>query len=110
MCYTRLQSTNLCKETQMKFYHHINPNNKGGVTLAYEVAENHQGKTLLISFAQCSKKDYYCKRTGRDRALNKYIDGNITAIVVKGSIGSIKNRIQAYLPFLASNINNLQAN
>jgi len=94
----------------MKFYHHINPNNKGGITIAYEIAETNQGKTLLLSFAQCSKKDYYCKRTGRDRALDKYIMGDITSIVVKGSIGSIKNRIQSYLPFLAGNINNLQAN
>jgi len=94
----------------MKFYHHIIPNNKGGITIAYEVAESHQGKTLLLSFAQCSKKDYYCKRTGRDRALDKYIMGDITAIVVKGSVGSIKSRIQAVLPFLAANINDLQAN
>ncbi len=94
----------------MKFYHHINITNKGGITIAYEVVETNQGKSLVFSFAQCSKKDYYCKRTGRDRALDKFINGEVVSIVVKGSINSIKNRIQYQLPYLAANLNLLQAN
>ncbi len=94
----------------MKFYHHINPTNKGGVTIAYEIVESNKGKSLVFSFAQCSKKDYYCKRIGRDRALDKYITDEVTSIVVKGSMNSIKNRITNLLPHLAATINQLQAN
>lgn len=42
---------------------------KGGVTVAYEV----NGNIVMYATAKCSKKDSYCKRTGRDIATGRFL-------------------------------------
>lgn len=57
----------------MKFLHlrkrvngNIKPN--GGKTVAYEVT----GNIVTYATAKCSKRDHYCKRTGRDIATGRW--------------------------------------
>lgn len=45
------------------------PKAKGGKTVAYEVT----GNLLTLAYAKCSKKDSYCKKTGRDIATGRYL-------------------------------------
>ena len=94
----------------MKFFHYIPPSKKGGVTIAHELLEHDQGKTLLISIAQASDKDNYCRRTGRDIALDNYINGRTFRIVVKGSKKSIQRRIEQQLWNFAYSIYRMQSN
>lgn len=67
----------------MKFYHHINYNNKGGCTIAYDLIEHQQGKTLTFSVGFCSHKDTYCKKKGRDAAIKQWVAGNKISMVYK---------------------------
>lgn len=93
----------------MKFYHFIPKNNIGGVTLCHDLIEHNQGKTLKIAIAQASDKDHYCRRTGRDIALDNYINGRSLSIVVKGSKKNIQKRIEEQLWNIAYSIYNMQA-
>ena len=45
---------------------------KGGNTVAYVFDD--AGKRLLFSTARCSKKDNYCKRTGRELTASRLVD------------------------------------
>lgn len=94
----------------MKYYHHINKNGKGGITLGYELIEHSQGKSLAISFAQCSNKDNYCKKRGKELALKYMQESEFISLTVKGSTKNIQKRITSYLPTLAYSLNKLQAN
>ena len=47
---------------------------KGGVTVAFEV----NGNTLVLAFAECSRKDNFCKRIGRDVASGRLRAGKGT--------------------------------
>lgn len=94
----------------MKFFHYIPSSRKGGVTIAHELIEHNQGKTLILAVAQASDKDNYCRRTGRDVALDNYINGHITKLVVKGSRKNIQQRIEQYLVFFAESIYYMQSN
>lgn len=93
----------------MKFLHFPGRNGKGGVTLAYIVQEDSNGKHLEISFAQCSDKDNYCKKTGREVALDRYIKGEVTVISVKGGVKSIRKRVENWLRWLAESIYYMQS-
>jgi hypothetical protein len=42
---------------------------KGGTTVAYEV----NGSLVTFATAKCSKRDSYCKRTGRDIATGRWL-------------------------------------
>lgn len=70
------------KATKMK-YIHIRPKDKnkkplprGGITIAYHSNNKDYYDEQTISFAVCSEKDNYCKRTGRDKALDRFLKGN----------------------------------
>lgn len=93
----------------MKFYHFIPHTKKGGVTICHELIEHNQGKTLRFAIAQASDKDNYCRRIGRDIALDNYIKGNTMSIVVKGSKKNIQHRIEMQLTNLAYSIYQMQA-
>ena len=55
----------------------------GGVTIAFTNIQQGESTVHLASFAVCSEKDNYCKKTGRDEALNRYIEGQyITCKVI----------------------------
>lgn len=45
----------------------------GGLTIAYTKPKD---GFVEISFAVCSDKDNYCKQTGRDKALDRFIQNN----------------------------------
>lgn len=94
----------------MKFFHYIPPSKKGGVTIAHELIEHNQGKTLILAVAQASDKDNYCRRIGRDVALDNYIQGKVFSIVVKGSKKNIQKRIEIYLAAFAGSIYRMQSN
>jgi len=94
----------------MKFYHHQNPDNFGGITLAYDIIEHHQGKALVVSFAQCSKKDQYRKASGRSLAAKRMMEGDMFSLTIKGSKKSIKDRLSSTLKDLANTLNKLQYN
>lgn len=49
---------------------------KGGVTLACELKE----QKIKVGIAICSEKDAYCKRTGRDKALEKFLNNKTITI------------------------------
>ncbi len=87
----------------MKFFHYIPKSKRGGVTIAHELIEHNQGKTLVLAFAQVSDKDTYCKKIGRDVALNNYVKGNTLKLVVKGSKKNIQARVEKQLAMLAFN-------
>lgn len=93
----------------MKFYHY-HPRQKGGVTLCWNIQETSNGKFLEIAFAQCSDKDQYCKKTGRDLCLDKYLKGEITIISVKGSLSSIRKRVSKEVHLFAYTIYKMQSN
>lgn len=93
----------------MKFFHYIPKSKRGGVTIAHELIEHNQGKTVIFSFAQVSDKDAYCKKVGRDIALNNYIKGNTIKLVVKGSKKNIQSRVEKELWALAYTIYKVQA-
>lgn len=93
----------------MKFYHHPGLNNKGGVTVAYIIQQTEKGKFVEFALAQCSDKDNYCRKTGREVALDRYIKGQIFSIVVKGGKKAIKRRIETELYMLASAIYHIQS-
>jgi hypothetical protein len=93
----------------MKFIHYIPTSRKGGVTIAYELQENNQGKKLVFAVAQVSKKDNYCKKIGRDVSLDRFIKGETLSLVVKGNKKALQYRIETYLSYIAANINYLQA-
>lgn len=82
----------------MKFYHYIGVNNKGGCTIAYDLIEHEQGKTLTFSVGFCSYKDTYCKKKGRDAALKQWVNGNKLNIVYKGK----KKELERRLPTIAT--------
>ena len=94
----------------MKFYHYIPLSKKGGVTIAHELIEHNQGKTLILAIAQASDKDNYCRRTGRDIALDNYINGRTFRIVVKGTKKNIQRRIEQQLWTFAHSIYRMQSN
>jgi len=94
----------------MKFYHSPNHDNKGGITLCYELIEHSKGKAIAISFAQCSKKDQYCKKTGRALAAKRMMEGDMFALTVKGSAKAIRTRLNYCLEALTSSLNQLQSN
>lgn len=94
----------------MKFFHYIPASKKGGVTIAHELIEHNQGKTLVLAIAQASDKDNYCRRIGRDIALDNYINGRTFKLVVKGSKKSIQKRIETHLYSLAYSLHYMQAN
>jgi len=94
----------------MKFFHYIPPSKKGGVTIAHELIEHNQGKTLIIAVAQASDKDNYCRRTGRDVALDNYINGKVFSFVVKGSKKNIQKRIETQLWTFSHSIYKMQSN
>jgi len=48
----------------------------GGVTIAYNSIKKGSYTEHTISFAVCSEKDNYCKRTGRDKALDRFVKGH----------------------------------
>ena len=74
----------------MKFYHWQPYDQKGGVTLAYEV-ENKFGKALKLTFSICSKHDQFCKRIGREKALS-HADRYFT-IPMRGSLKQCLKRL-----------------
>ena len=94
----------------MKFFHYIPQSKKGGVTIAHELVEHNEGKTLIFSIAQVSDRDNYCRRTGRDIALDNYIQGRTFSIVVKGSKKNIQHRLEKQLWSLAYTIYMMQSN
>lgn len=94
----------------MKFFHYIPASKKGGVTVAHELIEHNQGKTLVLAVAQASDKDNYCRRVGRDIALDNYINGRTFRIVVKGSKKNIQRRIERDLFQFAYAIYRMQSN
>ncbi len=94
----------------MKFFHYIPQCKKGGVTIAHELIEHNQGKTLVLAVAQASDKDNYCRRVGRDIALDNYINGRTFRIVVKGSKKNIQRRIERDLFQFAYAIYRMQSN
>lgn len=94
----------------MKFFHYIPNTRKGGVTIAHELIEHEQGKTLVIAIAQASDKDTYRRRTGRDVALDNYINGRTFKLVVKGSKKNIQKRIDERLGTLSYAIYRMQSN
>ena len=94
----------------MKFFHYIPFTKKGGVTIAHELIEHNQGKTLVLAIAQASDKDNYCRRTGRDIALDNYINGRVFNLVVKGSKKNIQKRIETQLWNFAHSIYQMQSN
>lgn len=77
----------------MKFYHYIGVNNKGGCTVAYDLVEHEQGKTLTIALGFCSHKDTYCKKKGRDAALKQWVNGNKLNVVYKGKKKELEHRM-----------------
>lgn len=85
----------------MKFYHHINYNNKGGCTIAYDLIEHQQGKTLTFSVGFCSHKDTFCKKRGRDAAIKQWVVGNKISMVYKNKKKALR------LGSLALILNNL---
>jgi hypothetical protein len=91
----------------MKYIHQINTSQKGGVTVAFDITEHQKGKTLTFAMGQCSRKDQFCKKTGRDMALKHWNSGNRISMVIKGSKNSIKKRLYA-LSQLAYDLNLLQ--
>ncbi len=93
----------------MKFFHYIPKSKRGGVTIAHELIEHRQGKTVIFAFAQVSDKDAYCKKIGRDIALNNYIKGNTIKLVVKGSKKNIQSRVEKELWALAHTVYKVQA-
>lgn len=86
----------------MKFYHHTNNHNKGGCTLAYDIIHHEKGKKIVIAVAQVSKKDYYCKKTGRDIATARYLKGETQSFVIKS-----KKNMDIFLDFYATSISYL---
>ena len=94
----------------MKFFHYIPASKKGGVTVAHELIEHNQGKTLVLAVAQASDKDNYCRRVGRDIALDNYINSRTFRIVVKGSKKNIQRRIERDLFQFAHAIYRMQSN
>lgn len=93
----------------MKFFH-WNPYHKGGVTIAYELHTTKQGHYIQMAVAQCSKKDVYCKQTGRDVAIDRFVNNQTFILTVKGSTKAIKRRISNTLAAFANSIWNLQEN
>lgn len=94
----------------MKFFHYIPASKKGGITIAHELIEHNQGKTLILAIAQASDKDNYCRRIGRDIALDNYINKRTFKLVVKGSKKNIQKRIETQLYSFAHSIYYMQAN
>lgn len=91
----------------MKFCHYPNQTGKGGITLAYQVTSHSKGKTLSFAIAQCSKKDYYCKKTGAAIA-RKNLEEKPFNMVAKGSEKAIMRRMQTWATALCVDINYLQ--
>ena len=60
---------------------HLNSGRKGGATLvAYPMSEEGNithvvdARQVLVSTAQCSEKDFYCKKVGRKLAIERATD------------------------------------
>jgi len=70
------------KATNMKYIHirrrdkYKTPLPTGGLTIAYKTNFNPDYEEQTISFAVCSESDNYCKRTGRDKALDRFLKGH----------------------------------
>lgn len=82
------------------------------ITLAYKFVETNKldgtliDKSIHIGFALCSNKDSYSKKIGRDIATDRLIKQPIV-IPIKGSEKRIKDKVKAFLPFLAQSIYHL---
>ena len=57
-----------------------NPVPCGGVTVAYKTEERYTHDVHTVSLAVCSERDNYCKRTGRDKAVARFLEGTFYTI------------------------------
>lgn len=65
---------------------------KGGLTLACKL----ENQKIKVGIAVCSEKDAYCKRTGRDKALERFLNNKtITIDLDYFDIDEILEAIQA---------------
>lgn len=84
----------------MKFKHFILRDSKShGCTIAFDYNE----KKSLISFsvAQCHKKDVYCKKTGRDIAIDKFLNGNKITVYMSRKAYHTPARREGFLETIA---------
>ena len=88
----------------MKFYHHINSSGFGGITVGYAFKDN----TVIFSVAQCSEKDRYCKKIGRDIVTKKFLENENISLAVKGHKHKAQQRWQENLHYIAANLNALR--
>lgn len=84
----------------MKFYHHIHHSGFGGITIGYAFKDN----TVIFSVAQCSEKDRYCKKIGRDIVTKKFLDNENISLAVKGSKHKAQERWKDNLHYIAGNL------
>ena len=93
----------------MKFYHRPGFKNKGGVTVLYNIISTEKGKFVEIAIAQCSDKDQYNKKIGRELAINRYLAKEVFVFSVKGSEKSIRERIRSNMHWFAISIHDMQS-
>ena len=91
----------------MKFFHYIQQKNtgKGGITIAYQFKEN----KVTFSVAQCSDKGTYKKRTGRDVATEKFLNGETITLAIKGDKHKANKTFHAELPHLSYSLAQLRS-
>lgn len=71
----------------MKFIH-LRSGTKGGYTIAYEKVDSPEQYDSLYrwSYAQCSNKDNYCKKIGRDIAMGRIMAGQSKYFILPNSL------------------------
>jgi hypothetical protein len=88
----------------MKFIHYQTKSGFGGITIGY----TQFNEKLMISIAQCSNRDRYCKKIGRDIVIKKYIDNNRLTLSIKGKGKTGHKRIEDTLYIIAEALPNLR--
>mgnify|MGYP000999290370 FL=1 len=89
----------------MKFIHlrPISPKNKynahGGITIAYQPTNPNEYK---VAFALCSNKDNYCKRTGRDKATERFLQNKTLSLPTFNQypdVGEVLDTIEEHINY-----------
>jgi hypothetical protein len=86
---------------EVRFFHFMGPNNRGGLTIAYgrTLMGHSSGQIYRISTAVCNPSDSYCRRTGRYLAYDRFIGGECIEIPVPKT-----TKVTSLLSFLCNSM------